>query len=381
MHRVGIVAGEASGDLIGTGLIKSLREKFPDIVFEGIAGPGMIAQGCHALYPAEKLSIFGLLEAFKHFLELHRIRKSLIQHFINDPPDIFIGIDAPDFNLGLEEALKQAGIKTVQYVSPQVWAWRRYRVKKVARAVNMMLALFPFEASFYKEHHVPVEYVGHHMADAIPLENPKAPARELLGLDADSITVAVLPGSRLSEARNLSQVFIDTMSLLHSHYDNIQFVVPLASPSIREIFESGLQAGQHMKICLLENHAREAMQAADVVMLASGTATLEALLLKRPMVVAYRFSWLSHFILKRFAKIEMFSLPNLLASEKLVPEFVQDAVTAETLAQQLMSYIDNHDKTAALLERFTDIHKQIRKDANQSAASAIEAMLTTQDES
>lgn len=380
MHRIGIVAGEASGDLIGAGLIQSLREKFPDMTFEGIAGPDMIAQGCHALYPSEKLSIFGLLEAVKHYLELHRIRKALIRHFINNPPDVFIGIDAPDFNLTLEESLKNAGIKTVQYVSPQVWAWRRYRVKKIARAVNMMLALFPFEVDFYKEHHVPVEYVGHHMADAIPMENPKAPAREALGLDAQKITVAVLPGSRLSEARNLSQVFVETMSLLCEHYENIQFVVPLASPAIREIFQSALEEKQDIDIILIDNCARQAMQAADIVLLASGTATLEALLLKRPMVVAYRFSWLSHFILKRFAKIEMFSLPNLLASENLVPEFVQDAVTPETLVRQIMDFLDDADKTAALVKRFNEIHLQIRKDANHSAANVIAAMLAGQTE-
>lgn len=370
--RIGIVAGESSGDLLGAGLIEAIRAQVPDAVFEGIAGSHMIAAGCQALYPSEKLSIFGLVDAFVHYRELRGIRARLRDHFIAQKPDVIVGIDVPDFNLGLLEHCHAAGIPTVQYVSPQVWAWRRYRVKKIARSVDRVLTLFPFEAAFYEEHRVPVTFVGHPFADQIALATDKAAARARLGLPLDAPLVAILPGSRVSEVRHLAKTFIETACWCHERNPEIRFVVPLANQAVREIFlQHSEQLDIELPMTIFDGEAREVMAAADTVLMSSGTATLEAMLLKRPMVVAYRFAWLNYLILRLWVHIEHFSLPNLLAGESLVPEYVQHAAQPEALGRHLLDYLQNPQHVQPLVERFTAIHHALRQNTDQRAAEAV----------
>jgi lipid-A-disaccharide synthase len=370
--RIGIVAGESSGDLLGAGLIQAIRAQVPDASFEGIAGPHMIEAGCQALFPSEKLSIFGLVDAFAHYRELRGIRARLRDHFIAQKPDVIVGIDVPDFNLGLLEQCHAAGIPTVQYVSPQVWAWRRYRIKKIARSVDRVLTLFPFEAAFYEEHQVPVRFVGHPFADQIALATDKATARARLGLPLDAPLVAILPGSRVSEVRHLAKTFIETARWCHERNPDIRFVVPLANKVVREIF---LQYCDQLDIeppmIIFDGEAREVMAAADTILMSSGTATLEAMLLKRPMVVAYRFAWLNYFILRLWVHIEHFSLPNLLAGESLVPEYVQHAAHPEAMGRHLLDYLDNPQQVQPLVERFTAIHHELRQNTDHRAAEAV----------
>ena len=370
--RIGIVAGESSGDLLGAGLIQAIKAQVPDAEFEGIAGPNMIDAGCQALFPSEKLSIFGLVDAFAHYRELRGIRAQLRDHFIAQKLDIVVGIDVPDFNLGLLEQCHAAGIPTVQYVSPQVWAWRRYRVKKIARSVNRVLTLFPFEAALYEEQQFPVTFVGHPFADKIPLATDKNAARVNLGLPEEGTIVAILPGSRISEMKYLARSFLDTASWCHKRNSNIHYVVPLANPMVREVFENCLeQTDADLPITVIDGQAREAMGAADVILMSSGTATLEAMLIKRPMVVAYRMAWLNHLILKAWSHVKHFSLPNLLAGEGLVPECIQKDASPEHMGQYLLDYIEKPELVQALVERFTAIHHELRQNTDQRAAEAV----------
>jgi lipid-A-disaccharide synthase len=370
--RIGIVAGESSGDLLGAGLIQAIRSQVPDAEFEGIAGPHMVEAGCQALFPSEKLSIFGLVDAFAHYRELRGIRGQLRAHFIAQKPDVIVGIDVPDFNLGLLEQCHAAGIPTVQYVSPQVWAWRRYRVKKIARSVDRVLTLFPFEAAFYEEHQVPVTFVGHPFADKIPLATDRNAARLNLGLPESGPVVAILPGSRISEMKYLARVFLDTARWCHERNNTIHYVVPLANPMVREIFEACLQqTDADLPITVVDGQAREAMGAADAILMASGTATLEAMLIKRPMVVAYRMAWLNHLILRAWSNVKHFSLPNLLAGEGLVPECIQKDASPAHMGQFLLDYIEKPEVVQPLVERFTAIHHELRQNTDQRAAEAI----------
>ncbi len=370
--RIGLVAGESSGDLLGAGMIKALRHSVNDLEVEGIAGPNMVEQGCNALFPAEKLSIMGLVDALAQYRELRAIRNQLRDRFIANPPDVFIGIDAPDFNLTLLEQLRREGIPTIQYVSPQVWAWRRYRVKKIARAVDCVLALFPFEAEFYREHKVPVKFVGHPFADQIPLATDKAAARINLGLAEDATIIAMLPGSRISEVKYLAETFLKTASYCYEQQQDIQFVVPFASKIVRDVFiQVGGDLVKQLPITYIDGQAREVMGAADAILMASGTATLEAMLVKRPMVVAYRFSRLNYFILKLWVKIKNFSLPNLLAGETIVPEYVQDAAKPEVMGEKLLHYLNNPDEVKQIMERFSEIHHTLRQDTDKQAADAV----------
>lgn len=370
--RIGIVAGESSGDLLGAGLIQAIKAQVPEAEFEGIAGPHMIEAGCQALFPSEKLSIFGLVDAFAHYRELRGIRAQLRDHFIAQQLDVVVGIDVPDFNLGLLEQCHAAGIPTVQYVSPQVWAWRRYRVKKIARSVNRVLTLFPFEAAFYEEQQVPVTFVGHPFADKIPLATDRNAARVNLALPEEGPIVAILPGSRISEMKYLARSFLDTASWCHKRNSNIHFVVPLANPMVREIFESYLeQTDADLPITVINGKAREAMGAADAILMASGTATLEAMLIKRPMVVAYRMAWLNHLILKAWSHVKNFSLPNLLAGESLVPECIQKDASPEHMGQYLLDYIEKPETVQPLVERFTAIHHELLQNTDQRAAEAV----------
>ncbi len=370
--RIGIVAGESSGDLLGAGLIQAIKAQVPDAEFEGIAGPYMIEAGCQALFPSEKLSIFGLVDAFAHYRELRGIRAQVCDHFITQQLDVVVGIDVPDFNLGLLEQCHAAGIPTVQYVSPQVWAWRRYRVKKIARSVNRVLTLFPFEAAFYEEHQVPVTFVGHPFADQIALTTDKSVARDKLGLPLDVPLVAILPGSRVSEVKHLAKTFIETARWCYERNPEVRFIVPLASQTVREIFlQHCEQLDIELPMTIIDGKAREVMAAADTVLMSSGTATLEAMLLKRPMVVAYRFAWLNYFILRLWVHIEHFSLPNLLAGESVVPEYVQHAATPEALGSHILDYLQNPQQVQQLVDRFTAIHHELRQNTDQRAAEAI----------
>ncbi len=374
--RFGIVAGEASGDLLGGGLITAIKEHYPDAIFEGIAGPEMIAAGANSLFPMDRLSVMGIVEVLGRYRELLGIRRQLATHFKQNPPDAFIGIDAPDFTLGLEKQLRTAGIKTVHYVSPSVWAWRQRRVKKIATSTDLMLTLFPFEAHFYQKHQVPVNFVGHPLADMIPLSVDKQAARQHLGLSKAAKILALLPGSRSNELHYLAPLFIETACWLRARHPGLEFIVPLANNKRRIQFEQAMaqvkaQSGELPRLTLCDGQSREVMAAADVVLLASGTAALEAMLLKRPMVVAYKLAPLTYWLAKRLVKVENVSLPNLLANESLVPELIQHEATVENLGQKVLTYFENPSIMDDLNQRFTDIHQTLRQDASKQAADAI----------
>lgn len=370
--RIGIVAGEASGDLLGAGLVSAIKQRFPDAIIEGIAGPQMIAAGAASLFPMDRLSVMGIVEVLGRYRELLGIRRQLANHFKQNPPDVFIGIDAPDFTLGLEKQLRQAGIKTVHYVSPSVWAWRQRRVKKIAQSTDLMLTLFPFEAKFYEQHHVPVKFVGHPLADTIPMVVDKLAARQSLGLSSDSTILAMLPGSRSNELHYLATTFIETVRWLRVRHPNLDVVVPLANDVRRAQFEQAMsQIADVPEMTLVDGQSREVMAAADVVLLASGTAALEAMLLKRPMVVAYKLAPLTYWLAKRLVKITNYSLPNLLAGEIFVPELIQHDATAEKLGQAVLNYLDDTELNESVNQRFNEIHQSLRKDASRQAADAV----------
>lgn len=381
--RIGIVAGEASGDLLAAGLIRALQKRVPDVQFEGIAGPRMIQAGCKALAPAERLAVMGLFEVLGRYRELRALRSGMVRHFIRHPPDVFIGVDAPDFNLGLEHALRQAGVTTVHYVSPSVWAWRQYRIKKIARSVDLMLTLFPFEAEFYARHRdspAPVSFVGHPLADSIPLEEQEEERRRLrgeFGFAADAKVIALLPGSREGELKRLAQPFLETALWCSQRRPGVQFVAPMANKAARDMFERARRdIAPQLPVVLLDGRAQDALRAADAVLVASGTAALEALLMKRPMVVAYRVAALTAFLLKHFLfKAPYFSLPNLLAGRMLAPEFSQHQVTAENLGAALLRYLDGPEQVAALREEFSRIHRTLRRNASEQAAQAVLELL------
>ena len=375
--RIAIVAGETSGDNLGAGLIHSLRQKFPAAEFVGIAGPQMRAAGCAAWDRAETLSVMGLAEVVPHLRRLMRVRKKLIDRLLSDPPDVYVGVDYKEFNLSVERALKQSNIRTVQYVSPQVWAWRRGRVKKIAQSVDLMLCLLPFEKQFYDGHHVNASFVGHPLADELPEQVNSAVARQMLELDADKPCVAILPGSREAEVSKLGPDFAKTIAWLLQRNPEMQFVAPMTNAKVREIFQQCLQqAGIAQKVKLIDGQSQRALAACDVALLASGTATLEAALIKRPMVVAYRVGWFTTFILKVFGliKTNVISQPNLLSGKKLVPEFVNSQVRADILGPAVLEQLSRPDR-AELEKQFAQIHMQLRQNASAQAAAAIASLL------
>ncbi|MFJ3260378.1 lipid-A-disaccharide synthase [Pseudomonas sp. NPDC086581] len=369
--RVALVAGEASGDILGSGLMQALKQRHPDIEFIGVGGPRTQAEGLQSHFPMERLAVMGLVEVLGRLRELLRRRKDLVKMLIAAKPDVFIGIDAPDFNLTLELKLRRAGIRTVHYVSPSVWAWRQKRVLKIKQACDLMLALFPFEARFYEEHAVPVRFVGHPLANTIPLEADRAGARERLGLPHDASVVALLPGSRGGEVGKLGALFLDTAQRLLQDRPGLRFVLPCASPERRVQLETML-AGRDLPVQLLDGASHEALAACDAVLIASGTATLEALLYKRPMVVAYKVAPMTYRILKRLVKSPYISLPNLLAGRLLVPELIQDAATPEALATTLLPLLDDG---SVQTEPFDAIHRALRQDASAQAAEAVLALV------
>ncbi|MCW1936535.1 lipid-A-disaccharide synthase [Pseudomonas sp. o96-267] len=365
--RVALVAGEASGDILGSGLMQAIKQRYPDTEFIGVGGARMEAEGLKSYFPMERLAVMGLVEVLGRLFELLGRRRQLARDLIAAQPDVFIGIDAPDFNLGLELKLRRAGIKTVHYVSPSVWAWRQKRVLKIREACDLMLTLFPFEAQFYDEHQVPVRFVGHPLADAIPQQADRAAAREALDLPQDEPVVALMPGSRGGEVARLGELFLEAAIRLRALRPGVRFLLPCATPERREQLEQML-AGRDLPLTLLNGRSHEALAACDAVLIASGTATLEALLYKRPMVVAYRVAPLTYRILKRLVKSPYISLPNLLAERLLVPELIQDAATPEALAQAVAPLIDGGQVQT---EGFDVIHRALRRDASLSAADAV----------
>ena len=364
--RIALVAGEASGDILGAGLMRALKAQHPAVEFIGVGGPLMQAEGLTSYFPMERLSVMGLVEVLGRLRELLARRKLLIQTLIEEKPDVFIGIDAPDFTLNIELKLRQAGIKTVHYVSPSVWAWRQKRVLKIREGCDLMLTLLPFEARFYEEKGVPVRFVGHTLADTIPLQADRAAARAELGLP-DGPFVALMPGSRGGEVGRLASVFFDAAERLQALKPGVRFVLPCASPQRRAQIETLLE-GRNLPLTLLDGQSHLALAACDAVLIASGTATLEALLYKRPMVVAYRLAPLTFWILKRMVKSPYISLPNLLAQRLLVPELLQDDATPEALAQTLLPLIDGGEEQT---RGFDDIHRILRRDASNQAADAV----------
>ncbi len=372
----GIVAGEASGDILGAGLIHALRATYPRARFVGIGGEEMEAAGFHSLVPMERLSVMGLVEVLGRIRELFSIRARLMDYFLTTPPDVVIGIDSPDFTLGVERRCRDAGIPTVHYVSPSVWAWRQKRIFKIAKSVNLMLTLFPFEARFYEEHDVPVAFVGHPLANRIPMEPDTAGARQALGLDESKPVLAILPGSRGGEVERLGSLFLAAARWIQTARPDLQLVIPCVNrdreKQVRGLVESLDVA---MPVTIGRGRSREVMAASDVVLLASGTATLEAMLLKKPMVVGYRLSNLSYKLLSRLVKVPHVALPNLLAREPLVPELLQDDATPEALGAAVLERLENEDERTRLTEAFTELHLQLRQNADERAADAISELL------
>ncbi|MCS3455158.1 lipid-A-disaccharide synthase [Aeromonas rivuli] len=372
--RIGIVAGETSGDILAAGLVRELQRRYPDAQFEGIAGPRMQALGVKALFEMEELSVMGITEVLGRLPRILQVRRELLRHFIANPPDIFIGVDAPDFNIGVELKLRRAGIKTVHYVSPSVWAWRQGRIHKIKAATDMVLAFLPFEKAFYDRFDAPCRFVGHTMADAIPLVPDQGAARAELGLDPSRRWLAVLPGSRSAEVGFMSPLFLEACKHLTVHYPSLGFIVPLVNEARREQFlRIKQEIAPKLEMVLLEGQGREAMTAADVVLLASGTAALEAMLVKKPMVVGYKLKPFSYWLAQRLVKTDYVSLPNLLADQMLVPELIQHECTTENLVEEVCKLLQ-HDNSE-LIATFTRLHQSIRCDADKQAADAVLALL------
>jgi len=376
---IGIVAGEASGDLLGSHLMTALKAARPDLKFVGIGGPKMQSAGMEILFPMEKLAVRGYVEVLRHYLEIAGIRRKLRAYFLANRPDLFIAIDAPDFNLGLELALKQQGITTIHYVSPSIWAWRGERIHKIKRAVSHMLALFPHEPKLYRQAGVPVDYVGHPLADMLPEQPKRAEMRETMRIPLKAKVFAFLPGSRQSEVKYLAHTYIETAKLILRRLPDARFLVPLVSRETRGIFEQALYDcdAQELPITLLFGHAQDAMIVADGVLVASGTATLEAALLKRPMVITYRMNALTWRMMKPKGYQPYYGLPNILCERFVVPELLQEDATPENLTQALLNLVNDKDAVEQLEQAFTALHRTLRQNTAQKAAAAILPYLPT----
>lgn len=370
---IGIVAGEASGDLLGSHLIAALKAARPNLKFVGIGGPRMKSAGMEILFPMEKLAVNGYVEVLRHYFEIVGIRRKLRAYFLDNRPDLFIAIDAPDFNLDLELVLKRHGIPTIHYVSPSIWAWRGERIHKIKRAVSHMLALFPHEPVLYQQAGVPVDFVGHPLADMFPMQPKRAEMRGNMRIPLHEKVFAFLPGSRQSEVKHHALIYIETARLILKKYPGARFLVPLASRETRRIFEQTLfdNEAQELPITMLFGHAQDAMIVADGVLVASGTATLEAALLKRPMVITYRMPALSWWLMKRKSYQPYYGLPNILCERFVVPELMQEDATPENLAQALLNLVNDADTVAQLEKTFTELHLALRQNTAQKAAAAI----------
>jgi lipid-A-disaccharide synthase len=374
MLTIGIVANEPSGDLLGAALVRDLRARRPDARFVGVAGPHMIAAGCETLFPLERLSVMGLVEVIKHLGELLRLRRELVVHFLRLRPDVFVGVDAPDFNLGLERRLRSGGIPTVHLVSPTVWAWRPRRVKAIRRAVDLMLSVFPFEEALLREKGVPVRYVGHPLADEIPLQVDGETARAALGLPREGPVIAILPGSRRSEVGHLAGPFLQAARWCLERRPDLRFVSPLVSPTLRAMFSAAVRReAPDLPITLVEGRSREAIAASSCVLTASGTATLETLLLKRPMVVAYHMNALTYHLVRglRLVKVPYIAMANLLAGRPLAPEFIQERCRAELLGPALLELLGDPARVHEIQSVYDQVHRLLRRNAASEAAAAV----------
>lgn len=380
---IALVAGEVSGDILGAGLINALKIHYPNARFIGVAGERMLKAGCESLFDMEELAVMGLVEVAKHLPRLLKRRQQVIDTMLERRPDIFIGIDAPDFNLGVEEKLKANGIKTIHYVSPSVWAWRQNRVHKIARATDLVLAFLPFEKAFYDKFNVPCRFIGHTMADSIALKPSRSEACQLLNLDENARYLAILVGSRGSEVSFLTEPFLQTAQQLKAQFPELQFLVPLVNEKrIAQFNAIKSQIAPELEVHILQGNARAAMIAAEATLLASGTAALEAMLCKSPMVVGYKMKAATYWLAQKLVKTDYISLPNLLANEPLVPELIQDECHPEKLAQHLGVYLAENEESVTqknqLKQRFTELHLQIQCNADAQAAEAVVELLNTQ---
>jgi lipid-A-disaccharide synthase len=376
--RIGIIAGEVSGDILGAGLITQLQKQFPQLQFEGVLGPKLCALGGTRLFDMERLAIMGIVDPIKRLPELLSMRRQLIKHFINNPPDVFVGIDAPDFTLGIEKALRKKNIKTVHYVSPSVWAWRQGRIKGIKKSVDLMLTFFPFEKDFYDKHGVPAVTVGHSLADSIPMDVDREAAREKLGLN-DVLTLAILPGSRMSEVSHMTALYLQAAQKLKQKLPHLQFVVPLASGKVAEKFHTIKDdVAPQLEMTCIDGQAQCAMIASDAVLITSGTATLEAALVKRPMLVAFKAGWLSAAIVRRMYKLPYFSLPNIILGEHFVTELFQEQATVENIVPEVLKLFESDDYKKQVHEKFSVIHKALKQDADKIAADAVAGLISQQ---
>jgi len=374
---IGIVAGEPSGDFLGARLIQALKTEFPGLKFVGVGGPEMIAAGCHTIVPMEKLSVVGLTEVIGKFRELHATRRELVRHFLKNPPILFIGVDYPGFNLGLEEILRRNGIRTAHYVSPQVWAWRTWRVRQIRRAVDRMLVLFPFEVPFYARHGIEATFVGHPLAEEINGDLDAKDVRRRLDLDPDRPTVALLPGSRASEVKALADTFVQTARWLIDRHPDIQFAIPFVSRKTRLLFEAAIKRHEawDLPITRFHGHSRDVMAAADVILLASGTATLEAMLSNRLMVVTYRVSTVSYWIMRALAHIRLVAMPNHLAGSHLVPELIQRDAKPELLGRAVERYLQRPAYAIEVLKKFRELSSRLGTGSARNAAVALAELI------
>lgn len=376
MFRIGIVAGEASGDLLGSHLIEALKKKIPQVEFVGIAGPKMMREGANSLFPIERLSVRGYVEVLQHLFGLLRLRKKLLHYYLNNPPDVFIGIDAPDFNFWLEKKLKRAGITTIHYVSPSIWAWRPNRIQGIKRAVSHVLALFPFEPAIFQKAGIPVTYVGHPLADMLPMIPNLEGARESLKLKASQLIVTMLPGSRQSEVAQHVDLFIQTAKLILVQYPEAQFLVPLITRETRQIFELALfHEANPLSMQILFGHAHEAIEAANLVIVASGTATLEAALFKKPMVITYKMPTISWKMMKRLQLQKFVGLPNILAGKFVVPELLQNEATPSHIAMAAINLLTDTKYLAQIQTEFTKIHQALQQNTADKAADVVTSYL------
>ncbi len=377
VKRIGIVAGEASGDLLGAHLVKALKEKLPDAEFVGMGGPKMVAAGVKSLFPMEKIAVMGYAEVLKRYFQITAIRRKLIRHFSSDPPDLFIGVDAPDFNLDIELALRKRGIPTVHYVSPSIWAWRRERIRKIARACSKVLVIFPFEKKLYDDAGIDSDYVGHPLADLIPESTDRIAMRRMMKLPLDGKIFAFLPGSRQSELQYMADTFIRTAMLIKGEWPQSRFLVPLTSRETRTLFEEAIYRNQAEEVdfTLLFGHAVDAMIACDAVLVASGTATLEAALLNRPMVIAYKMAPFTYRLKKKKKYQPYVGLPNILSGKFVVPELLQEEATPENIANALMNQVSDEYVIGKLERHFSEIHRNLRQKTAEKATMAILPML------
>lgn len=377
--KIALVAGEPSGDFLGGGLIEALSQACPDAEFEGVGGEHMTAAGLRSLYPLESLSVMGVVEVIAHLPRLLRIRKTLRQRWLANPPDLFIGIDAPDFNLGISRVLKAANIPTVQYVSPTVWAWRQKRIHALRKAVDRVLCIYPFERDFFDQQKIDAVYVGHPLADVIPLTPDHKAARQSLGYDSTDQLLALLPGSRRSEVDRLLPVFCETARRVKTQCPAMQFVLPAATPALKAYIQQKLAAIGRDDITVINGNARTALAAADAALVASGTATLEAMLSKCPAVMAYQVNRLTAMLARRSLTISFFAMPNLMAGEMIMPEFIQDQVSADHITPAIMRLLEDPGSRAKVTVRFAELHERLRQDASHRAAEAALGLVQSRD--